>query len=171
MEVRYLGPPRQLCPGSRENWVGYYPWAIRTRHNNTRENCSLNLQDGVQPKPLFYQFSRYFSFCCITKSIKWISSCILCVFTFGICNFRHVGFHVRILVMRITVEVVPTPQDIPRCRAFPVVPGNPGSPSEISRTPRGYPGFMWTDKLSKQRNTCAPGYPCPRDMSPHVNRL
>ena len=46
-----------------------------------------------------------------------ISSSILCVFTFGICSFRHVGFHVRILVMRITVEVVPGPQDI-RCRAF-----------------------------------------------------
>ena len=28
------------------------------------------------------------------------------MFTFGICNFRHIRFHVRILVMRITVEVV-----------------------------------------------------------------
>ena len=77
--------------------MGYYPGAIRTRHNNTRENCILNVQDGVQQKLCFISFLDIFSFYCCSISIKWIpSSILLCVFTFGICNFRHVGFHVRI---------------------------------------------------------------------------
>ena len=126
-------------------------------------------------------FSIYFSFCCCSISIKWISSCILCVFTFGICNFCHVGFHVRILIMRITVEVVPPPE-ISQCRAFTwiiVVPVNQVTLVVQARylDPLSYPGFMWMDKLSKQRNTCTPGYlggpryPCPpRDISPHVNK-
>ena len=74
-------------------WV-IAPGAISTHHNNTRENCILNVQDGVQQKRCFISFLDTFSFWCCSLSIKWISSCILCVFTFGTCNFRHVGFHV-----------------------------------------------------------------------------
>ena len=105
-DPRDISPSREnFVPGSHENWVGYYPLAIQTRHNNTGGDCILNVQNGVQQKLCFISFLDTFSFCCCSISIKWISSSILCVFTFGICNFRHVGFHVRILPMRITVEV------------------------------------------------------------------
>ena len=108
-------PRDNFVLGSHENWVGYYPGAISTRQNNTWENCILNVQRCMVFNKnfvlsVFSILSGYFR-CSI--SIKWISSCILCVFTFGPYNFRHVGFHVRILVMRITVEVVPAPRDIP----------------------------------------------------------
>ena len=64
------------------------------------------------------------------------------------------------------------PPEISRCRAFTwiiVVPVNRVTRVVQARYlgPPSYPGFMWTDKLSKQRNTCAPGYlggpryPCP----------
>ena len=43
---------------------GYYPCAISTRHNNTRENCVLNVQDGVQQNLCFISFLDAFSFCC-----------------------------------------------------------------------------------------------------------
>ena len=64
------------------------------------------------------------------------------------------------------------PPEISRCRAFTwiiVVPVNRVTRIVQARYlgPPSYPGFMWTDKLSKQRNTCA----LPRDISPHVNRL
>ena len=61
------------------------------------------------------------------------------------------------------------PPEISRCRAFTwiiVVPVNRVVQARYLAPP-SYPGFMWTDKLSKQRNMCAPGYlggpryPCP----------
>ena len=123
--------------------MGYYPRAISTRHNNTRENCILNVQDGVQQKLCFISFLNTLSFCCCSISIKWISSFILCMFTFGTCNFRHVGFHVRILVKRITVEIVPAPRDIP------VQSAHMDELSRLTRVvqarylgPTSYPGFM-----------------------------
>ena len=57
--TRDISNPRDnFVLGSHENWVGYYPggWAIRTRHNNTRENCIFNLQDGVQQNLCFISF-------------------------------------------------------------------------------------------------------------------
>ena len=165
-----------FVPGSHENWVGYYPGAIRTRHNNTRENCTLNVQDGVQQKLCFISFLDIFSFCCCSISIKCISSSILCVFTFGICNFRHVGCHVRIPVTCITVEVVRTPE-ISRCWAFTwiiVVPGNRVTWVIQARYlgPLGYPGFIWTDKLSKQKYVRTGIYWGPEiSLSPEISRL
>ena len=38
--------------------------------NNTRENCILNLHDGVQQKLCFLSFLDTFSFCCCSRSIK-----------------------------------------------------------------------------------------------------
>ena len=77
MDVRYLGPPRyltftrQLCPRFTWKLSGLlHPEAIRTRHNNTRENCILNVHDGVQQKPCFISFLYTFSFCCCSISIK-----------------------------------------------------------------------------------------------------
>ena len=72
------------------------------------------------------------------------------------------------------------PAEISRCKAFRwiiVIPRVTLVVQARYLPPPSYPGFMWTDKLSKQRNTCAPGYLggprflCPRDISPHVNRL
>ena len=64
------------------------------------------------------------------------------------------------------------PPEISRCRAFTwtiVVPVNRVTRVVQARYlgPPSYPGCMWTDKLSKQRNTCALWYlggpicPCP----------
>ena len=159
--LRDISPSRDnFVPGSHENWVGYYPGAIRTRHNNTRENCILNVQDGVQQKLCFISFLDTFSFCCCSILIKWISSCKLCSHLAPAISTKiYVRFHVRILVMPITVEVVPA-SEISRCRAFTwiiVVPVNRVTWVVQARYlgPPSYPGFMWTDKLSKQRNTCA----------------
>ena len=95
MTCMHISDPRDISP-SRDNVVSgsHYPGPISIRYNNTRENCILNVQDGVQQKLCFISFLDNFSFWCCSLSIKWISSCILCVFTFGTCNFRHVGFHV-----------------------------------------------------------------------------
>ena len=114
----------------------------------------------------------------LSISIKWISSCILCVFTFGTCNFHHLGFHVRILVMRITVEVVPAP----RCRAFTwiiVVSVNRVTrvvqarylglrviPVSCERT-----SFQNRETRAHRDNSGTQDIPAPRDISPHVNRL
>ena len=90
----------------------------------------------------------------ILSLVNGFFSCILCVFTVGICNFHHVDFHVRILVMCITVEVVLAHRDIPvqsvHMDNWVVQVRYLGPPS--------FPGFMWTYKLSKQRHTCTLGY-------------
>ena len=127
------------------------------RHNNTRKNCILNVQDGVQQKLCFISFLDTFFFCCCSISIKWISSCILHVFTFGICNFRHVGFHVRILVMRITVEVVPAPRVIPlSCERTSFQNRETRAHRDIPVDHPRYP--------CPPRYPCHPRYPCPRDI-------
>ena len=104
----------------------------------------FKLTRWLSTEPMFYQFSRYFSFCCRSISIKRISSCILCVYTFGIGNFRDVGFHLRIMVMCITVEVVSAPE-IFRRRAFSwiiVVSGNPGIQKRYLG-PQSYPFIIF----------------------------
>ena len=42
----------------------------------TRENCILNVQDGVRQELCFISFLDIFSFCFCSISIKWPSSCI-----------------------------------------------------------------------------------------------
>ena len=89
----------------------------RAIHNNTWENCILNVQNSVRQEFCFISFLDIFSFWFCSISIKWISSCILCVFTFGICNFRHVasmcGYWSCALQSKLS-----RPPEISRCRAF-----------------------------------------------------
>ena len=139
----------------------------------------MHKMHGVEQKLSFISFLDTFSFCCCSTSIKWISSCILCVFTFGTCNFHYVGFHLWILVMCITVKVVPAPWDVPvqSVHMDNSCPGYPGSPSEISPPPRAIP--VSCERTSFQnRETCAHrdisgiwDIRATRDISPHVNRL
>ena len=77
MEVRYLEPPRYLTlPETtlsrvhmKIEWV-ITPGAIRTRHNNTRENCILNVQDGVRQELCFITFSIFSLFVAVLYKLN-----------------------------------------------------------------------------------------------------
>ena len=111
-------PPEATCSGFTRNWVGYYPGAIRTRHNNIWENCILNVQDGVQQKPYFISFLDTFShfaavlyqlngfllaFCACPHLASAISAMLACMCEYWSCA---------------TQLKLSRPHEISRCRAF-----------------------------------------------------
>ena len=119
---------------------------ISTRHNNTRENCILNVQDGVQQKlfaVVLYQLNGFLLAYCACSHLAPAIPAILA----SMCEYWSCALQSKL-------SCPSPPPEISRCRAFTwiiVVPVNPGSPSEISRPPE-------LSRFHEQRNTCAPGY-------------
>ena len=187
MEVKYLGPPRYLgprenfVPGSHENWVGYYPGAIRTRHNNTQENCILNLQDDVQQNLCFISFFDTSLFAVVLNQLNGFFLHIVRVhiwyLQFPPCwlscaNIGHAHYS----------RSCAGPPEIFWCRALTwiiVVPVNRVTRVVQARYlgPPSYP--VWCERTSYQNRETrahldisgARDIPAPRDISPHVNRL
>ena len=134
---RYLGPPRQLCPGFTWKLSGLLPGAIRTRHNNTRENCILNLQDGVQQNLCYISFLNTSLFAAVLYQLNG--------FLLAYCACSHLASAISAMLASMCEywscalqSKLSRPPEISRCRVFTwiiVVPVNPGSPSEISQSP------------------------------------
>ena len=100
MEVRYLGPP--------ETTLSQVYMKIESQvHITILGKLYVKLTRWHSTKPLFYQFSQYFSFCCCSISIKWISSCILCVLA-SMCEYWSCALQSKLS----------RPPEISRCRAF-----------------------------------------------------
>ena len=97
--------------------MGYYPGAIRTHHNNTRENSILNLQDGVQQNLCFISFLDTSLFAVVLYQLNGF---FLHIVRVHIWYLQFPPCCACALVMRITVEVAPPPPspEISRCRAF-----------------------------------------------------
>ena len=126
-------PRDNFVPGSHENWVGYYPGAIRTRHNNTRENCILNMQDGVQQNLCYISFLDTSLFAAVLYQSNG--------FLFAYCACSHLASAISAMLasmceywscaLQSKLSRLP---EISRCRAFTWIIIVPGSPSEISRS-------------------------------------
>ena len=100
MEVRYLGPP--------ETTLSQVHMKIESQvHITILGKLYVKHTRWHSTKPLFYQFSQYFSFCCCSISIKWISSCILCVLV-SMCEYWSCALQSKLS----------RPPEISRCRAF-----------------------------------------------------